>query len=362
MKVKQIIEPTPQIPSIQRVKHWIIENPLHAFFLIGITISFSTLFPALIFISHNNSSGQLLSFYLGKIGVYSPVLTGILIERIICPKKSTTPTRNIPVTLLIWLISVIILIASLSQTAPPDLPLVTLILISIPAALLPAYVVSSAISGTEGVKKMLETLIKPKGKIRYYLIALITFPIIHPAGTVITNILDGNTLLPQISQIKDVTLTFLITFFSVLLYSGGINEESGWRGFAQKRMQAKYSPLISNLILWFLMVIWHIPNDIIQYQHGNYIFIRFVLYPCIAVLFGWVYNRTNGSILAPAIFHASMNSMNPLVNLFPVTYAGSILLITLTVIVVISSQMWRKLPEQHDARAPRTQLSHGYFG
>ena len=349
MKVKQITEPTPQIPSIQRLKHWIIENPLHAFFLIGITISFSTLFPALIFISPNNSSGQLLSFYLGKIGVYSPVLTGILIERIIRPQKSTTPTRNIPVTLSIWLISVIILIASLKLTAPPQLSLFILIVISIPAALLPAFVISSAISGTDGVKKMLETLIKPKGEIRYYLIALLTFPIIHIVGTGITNILDGNTLLPEISQIKDLILTVLITFFSVLLYSGGINEESGWRGFAQKRLQTKYSPLISNLILWFLMVIWHIPNDLIQYQNGNYIFIRFVLYPCIAVLFGWVYNRTNGSILAPAIFHASMNSMNPLVNVFPVTYAGSIILITLTMLVIISNQMWRKLPEQHDA-------------
>jgi len=333
----------------QRAKEWITKHPILAFFLIGITISFSTLFPAIIFISHNNSSGQLLSFYLGKIGVYSPVLTSILIERIIRPQKTTTPTRNIPVTLSIWIISVIILTASLKLTAPPQLTLITLILISIPAALLPAYVFSSAISGADGVKKMLETLIKPKGKIRYYLFALLTFPIIRFVGSGITYILTGNQLVPQISQIKDLALTVVITFFSVLLYSGGINEESGWRGFAQKRLQSKYSPLISNLILWFLMVIWHIPNDIIQYQHGDYFFIRFVLYPCIAVLFGWVYNRTYGSILAPAIFHASMNSLNPLVSIFPITYAESILIITLTVLVVISNQMWRKLPEQHDA-------------
>jgi membrane protease YdiL (CAAX protease family) len=349
MKLKQITEQTPQIPFIQRVKHWIIENPIHGFFLIGITISFSTLFPALILIPQDSNLGQLLIFYLARIGVYSPVLTGLFIERIIRPQKTSTPTRNIPVTLSVWIISVIILIASLKLTAPPDLPLITLILISLPAALLPAYVVSSAISGADGVKKMLETLIKPKGEIRFYIFALLTFPIIRFVGLGITNILDGNPLVPQISQIKDLALTVVITFFSVMLYSGGINEESGWRGFVQKRLQTKYSPLISNLILWFLMVIWHIPNDIIQYQHGDYFFIRFVLYPCIAVLFGWVYNRTNGSILAPAIFHASMNSMNPLVTIFPITYAESIILITLTVLVVISNKMWRKLPEQHDA-------------
>ena len=144
MKLKQITEQTPQIPFIQRVRHWIIENPIQGFFLIGITISFSTLFPALIIIPQDSTLGQLLIFYLARIGVYSPVLTGLFIERIIRPQK-TSSTRNIPVTLSVWIISVIILIANLKLTAPPDLSLITLILISIPAAILPAYVVSSAI-------------------------------------------------------------------------------------------------------------------------------------------------------------------------------------------------------------------------
>jgi hypothetical protein len=96
-------------------------------------------------------------------------------------------------------------------------------------------------------------------------------------------------------------------------------------------------------------VIWHVPNDILQYQHGGYLLVRIGLYPFITILLGWTYNRTRGSILAPAIFHASMNSMNPLFGLFPITTAGSILLVGLAVAVVIGDRMWRRLPEDHPA-------------
>jgi membrane protease YdiL (CAAX protease family) len=97
------------------------------------------------------------------------------------------------------------------------------------------------------------------------------------------------------------------------------------------------------------MVIWHIPNDIIQYQDGGYLLVRIGLYPFITILFAWIYNRTNGSILAPAIFHASMNSMNPLMGIFPMTLLGNILLVGFAIFAFLSDRMWRKLPKNHPA-------------
>jgi membrane protease YdiL (CAAX protease family) len=156
-------------------------------------------------------------------------------------------------------------------------------------------------------------------------------------------------LFPDISQVISLVYTIFITFLSVLFFSGGINEEAGWRGFAQKRLQEKYSPIVSIFVLWFLMVIWHIPNDLMQYQNGGYLMVRVAIYPVITILFSWIYNRTNGSILPVAIFHASMNSMNPLMGIFPITTAGNIMLIGLAIIVLVSDRMWQKLPKNHPA-------------
>jgi membrane protease YdiL (CAAX protease family) len=331
-------------------KEWIRRHPIEAFFLLGIAICFVTLFPAVLIIPQEGIFGQILSFYLGRIGVYSPVLAGMFVARIIKPgRQRVSLARRLLVFLPVWFIAEIIHTASLELTAPPDTSLIALIVLSLPVALLPALVISSAFSGADGVKQMLKTLVRPTGSIVYYLVALLAFPVIHIVGTGITNVLNGNAWLPRVSQGADLAFTILITFFSVLLFSGGINEESGWRGFAQRRLQAKYSPLVANLILWFLMVIWHLPNDIEQYRHGGYLLVRIALYPFITILFGWIYNRTKGSILAPAIFHASMNSMNPLMGVFPITTAGNILLVSLAIVAVVSDRMWRRLLGDHPA-------------
>jgi len=334
----------------QRLKEWIRGHPIEAFFLLAIAMSFGLLFPVFLIIRQEDVLGQILFLFLGRIGTYSPVLAGMFVARIIQPgRQRVSLTRRLSVFLPVWFIAAIIHTARLNLDAEPGTPLIALLVVSLPVALLPTFVISSAFSGADGVKKMLSTLVRPKGSIVYYLVALLTFPFILIVGTGITNVPNGNAWLPRVSQGADLAFTIFITFFSVLLFTGGINEESGWRGFAQKRLQAKYSPLVACLMLWFLMVIWHIPNDIVQYQLGGYLLKRFALYPFITILFAWVYNRTNGSILAPAVFHASMNSMNPLMGIFPITTAGNILLVSFAIIVVISDRMWRKLPEDHPA-------------
>jgi len=45
---------------------------------------------------------------------------------------------------------------------------------------------------------MLTTLVRPTGKLVYYLVALLTFPVIHLIGAGITNILNGDAIFPQV--------------------------------------------------------------------------------------------------------------------------------------------------------------------
>jgi membrane protease YdiL (CAAX protease family) len=57
----------------------------------------------------------------------------------------------------------------------------------------------------------------------------------------------------------------------------------------------------------------------------------------------WLYNRTNGSLLAPALFHPAMNTFG---NAFSPTLVGRILIIGLAVFAIVSDRMWDKMPEE----------------
>ena len=167
----------------KKAREWIRRHPIQAFFLLGIVICFGTLFPAVLIIPQEGTLGKILSFYLAKIGVYSPVLAGMFVARIIKPNRQIISfTRRLMVFLPVWIIAEIIHVASLRFSVPPDASLILLIVLSLPVEVLPALVLSLAFSGSDGVKQMLATLVRPTGKLVYYLVALLMFPVIHIVG------------------------------------------------------------------------------------------------------------------------------------------------------------------------------------
>ena len=335
---------------IEKARGSIRSFPVVTFFILSIILMFGFLFPAIFLVPHDTTYGQMTGYYISMLAVYSPAIAGVFVSKIVNhPDKSKSIKGKSLILFLFWVVAMIIQLTNLKLTAPSGASMVGLFLLEVPVSLLPLWLILSALKGSKEVRKLLHTLVRPGGGFIYYLIALFTFPVIHIAGSAITNVIKGQALFPDLGNIIKLFYTVFITFLSVLLYSGGLNEETGWRGFAQKRMQSKFNPLMVALILWILMVIWHIPNDLLQYQNGGYLTVRILLYPFITIIFCWIYNRTNGNILPVAIFHASMNSMNPLMGLFPITLAGNIMIIILALGVVIKDKMWRKLPYGHFA-------------
>jgi membrane protease YdiL (CAAX protease family) len=66
----------------------------------------------------------------------------------------------------------------------------------------------------------------------------------------------------------------------------------------------------------------------------------------VTVIFTWFYNRTKGSILAPALLHASMNTTGA----FLLGSLGAIILLIASIIfLVFKDKMWRKLPPGNPA-------------
>jgi uncharacterized protein len=109
-------------------------------------------------------------------------------------------------------------------------------------------------------------------------------------------------------------------FLILNLFSAPIIEEFGWRGFALPRLQERFGPLLGTLILGILGALWHLPLWLSNPEyHGAaadligislpFFFLRYTgSYIGAAIIYTWLYNRTNGSIFLPMLFHASINT------------------------------------------------------
>ena len=93
---------------------------------------------------------------------------------------------------------------------------------------------------------------------------------------------------------------------------------------------------------------WHLPFDIGTGVETSWILINRLLFNSLlfSILMAWLYNRTNGSMLAPVLFHAAMNAFG---NQFSVTTASVVLFIILAVVAVVSDRMWKRLSPNHPA-------------
>lgn len=92
------------------------------------------------------------------------------------------------------------------------------------------------------------------------------------------------------------------------LLSGG-NEELGWRGFLLPRLQQRYDALSASLLVGVVWAGWHLPVYMLPLGLTNGPFALFVPFIVLfSVVFTWVYNSTNGSVLVAMILHGSMNS------------------------------------------------------
>jgi membrane protease YdiL (CAAX protease family) len=282
------------------------------------------------------------------LGIFGPTLVAIGLSAIINPRPRESNHNRATITFIVaWIISTLIIVSYHVTNEQSDItPL--LVIISGVTALLPAFVVSSFFSPIPGIKNLLATYIRPRGASGYYLLALVLFPIIWLLGTIVSRALGMET---QVSNYLTLDIEFVVTiifFFLMNFIHGGLSEEPGWRGFALPRLQVKFSPLVASLILGVFWAVWHAPARFggVAAMSLEDTLINFMIIVLVTVIFTWFYNKTKGSILAPALVHASMNTTGA----FLLGSLGAIiLLIALMIFLIFKDKMWRKLPSGNPA-------------
>lgn len=96
-----------------------------------------------------------------------------------------------------------------------------------------------------------------------------------------------------------------------IIFGSLFAEEPGWRGFAQPRLQTRYGPLVASVLIGLLWSTWHLWYVILpgglSTATGTDAVATYVRLTSTAVIYAWMYNSTNGSLLVAMIAHLGHN-------------------------------------------------------
>jgi uncharacterized protein len=109
----------------------------------------------------------------------------------------------------------------------------------------------------------------------------------------------------------------------ILALIAGLGEEPGWRGFAQPRLQDRYTPVAATLVLGGAWALWHLPLVFVdpRFSHGFASLAPQLLVAVLTMLtialyafsYTWLHNRTR-SVLLCMLLHGVFNAA---IGLFP---------------------------------------------
>lgn len=148
---------------------------------------------------------------------------------------------------------------------------------------------------------------------------------------------DGEAVAAQVTQPLD-----LLLYLGFVLLLGPLPEEIGWRGFLLDRLQLRFSALGASVLVGLAWFTWHGPLFFMAgyyaraggapdpLQFGTAILLG-------AVLYTWIYNHTDRSVLSAILFHFLGNVSGELLDAPEAVYAYETYLTAAIVLIVL----WR---------------------
>jgi membrane protease YdiL (CAAX protease family) len=179
-----------------------------------------------------------------------------------------------------------------------------------------AVVVLALTGGKAGVMILLRRMVRWRVVPLWYAAALL-LPVAIALGATVLNVLLGAR--PPSSAELGAWPSLIPTYFLLLLIPGigGAWEEPGWRGYALPKLQVGRSALLASLILGVVWAFWHLPlmvASVIPWSDIAYVTVQSVVY-------AWLFNNTNGSVLLVMLFHTMNNVISG--GFFHAMFSGS---------------------------------------
>jgi membrane protease YdiL (CAAX protease family) len=218
--------------------------------------------------------------------------------------------------------------------------------ISVFGPLASAFILTYFNQGKDGIRRLLKRGFDRRFGKKWLIPIFLLFPALNGSAVLVATLTEKITIdMSWVSNLPSVILGDLFLFILFCVWAAG--EEFGWRGYALDRLQKRFNATISSIMLGIIWWAWHIPalgfqSSTLGTQPINvWVFLAIILE--FAVLLTWIYNNTNGSILAVILFHAMFNMASyatiPIANQIPTNsipnYYSLIVLLTIVIAVTI---------------------------
>ncbi len=193
-------------------------------------------------------------------------------------------------------------------------------LMSVFGLALPAFLVTAATEGREGVRDLLSRILRWRVGIHWYLLALFGLLAVTLLGAI-----PFLGLAPLGALTENWTLLFTVFLWGVVVPFVLVNlwEETAWTGFMQHTLQERRGPVLASVIVAPFFALIHMPGFFVAgfineeptplsqlpavlLQVGFLaVFAMFL-----RVLIMWLYNSTGRSVLIVGLFHSAFNMTN----------------------------------------------------
>jgi len=214
-----------------------------------------------------------------------------------------------------------------------------------------AFVITGITEGKPAMKALWKRFWNRSLSLKWLFIILLFFPTLRLVANLVSRILDGQAY-PILTSPNQPWMFIIPLIFNGLIH-GGMSEEFGWRGYVLPRFQAKWNALISSLILGVIWGVWHLPLLLAGVGSANSVVELLSWQALVAIFFTWVFNNTNGSILAVVIFHAMVNTSGDIVwccGPSPWHFYGVYLLAGILIVLIFGPKNLVRGPSEKEIR------------
>ncbi len=177
--------------------------------------------------------------------------------------------------------------------------------------MLAAFIIAVLADGLAGVRDLVDRMFRWRTSPRWYALALVP-SLVFAAGVGLLAVTGGDVpTLDELARYSGLPEIGLPAVLLLAFLGNGLGEEVGWRGSAQPALRANHGFLRVAVTVGVVWALWHVPSfGVIE----TYRMMGLAIIPIFviglgsgAIVFGWLYERSGGSILIVALAHLSLN-------------------------------------------------------